>query len=472
MTASPPETDPPPQLEPWPDPAAVDDAYEARIQFNQRVQTEAETLRVRDAARERLAAEKAGVVDVPSPARLDQFLARPLPPITHRIAGLWPAGGRVLLAAQFKAGKTTLRDNTIRSLVDGDPFMGVHEVAPIDGTVTLLDFELDDHTLQRWLDEQGIRHPERVHVIPMKGRVSAFNILDEQLRGRWAKTLAEVGTAVLVVDCLRPILDALNLSEDKDAGRLLVALDALAREAGVHELLVVHHMGHGSERSRGDSRFRDWPDAEWKLVRDKDDEDPGLDDVHGARYLSAFGRDVDHPQTELTYDQATRHLTLGNAAPNRKDAAARRKADTARPGLLEAITTRPGMTTRALRDIGKKLGVGRYTDTDNLVQGLIDDGLVHMIPAGNAHLHYPGRDPRTALVSVESHRVPDTSDSSVSRVLYGTRQRSTPTTATSKGPDTGHDSGDRSHCDVCGDLLHHLLVDRGETRHPTCLEAS
>lgn len=27
-------------------------------------------------------------------------------------------------------------------------------------------------------------------------------------------------------------------------------------------------------------------------------------------------------------------------------------------------------------------------------------------------------------------------------------------------------------CDVCGDLLHHLLVDRGETTHPTCQEAS
>lgn len=443
---------------PYPDPEGADEAYERGLAHARAVSEEMRRQRVRDEARERLQAERAGAVTLPALIPLDEFLARPLPPVTHRIAGLWPMNGRVLLAAQFKAGKTTLRDNVIRCLVDAEPFLGAHDVEPITGRVALLDFELDEHTLQLWLQDQGLQHPERVNVLPMKGRAGSFNILDEQLRSRWACLLEAADTSVLVIDCLRPIMDALGLSEDKDGGRFLVAIDALAHEAGVSEVFVVHHMGHTGERSRGDSRFRDWPDAEWKLVRDKDDEDPNLDDVHGARYLSAFGRDVDLAQTELVFDRPTRHLTLGGLAPNRREAAATRKANAARPGLLEALRTSPGLTSRALRQVGKDLGVGRYQDTDDIIQSLIDQGLVHMIPTGQAHLHYL----KTPTVSGASERVPDTPDTTVSRVLYGTRQLSLHTSSTQDGPGHGHG------CDHCGQALTPALAAAGETTHPTC----
>jgi hypothetical protein len=73
-----------------------------------------------------------------------------------------------------------------------------------------------------------------------------------------------------------------------------VAFDALLRDVGPDDRaadgMVVHHMGHAGERSRGDSRILDWPDASWKLVRED------LDDPASPRYLSAFGRDVDVPE--------------------------------------------------------------------------------------------------------------------------------------------------------------------------------
>src|SRR5439155_26027575 len=93
---------------------------------------------------------------------------------------------------------------------------------------------------------------------------------------------------------------------------------------GMPECLVVHHMGHvlagdaSRERARGDSRLRDWPDVEWRLIRA--DEDPA-----SPRFITAYGRDVDVPECALSYDAATRRLTL--AGGSRRDA-----------GVEEALT--------------------------------------------------------------------------------------------------------------------------------------
>jgi hypothetical protein len=78
---------------------------------------------------------------------------------------------------------------------------------------------------------------------------------------------------MLILDCLRPILDATGLKEGNEAGVFLVAFDALLKQAGIAEAGIAHHMGHVGERFRGDSRLGDWPDAEWRLVR-HDPDDP------------------------------------------------------------------------------------------------------------------------------------------------------------------------------------------------------
>ncbi len=90
-------------------------------------------------------------------------------------------------------------------------------------------------------------------------------------------------------------------------------------EAGIRECVLVHHMGHTGERSRGDSRFRDWPDVEWNLVRLKPD------DPASPRYMRSYGPDVDVPEAQLVYDPATRALTI--TAGSRKDATARNALD-------------------------------------------------------------------------------------------------------------------------------------------------
>jgi hypothetical protein len=293
---------------------------------------------------------------------LPVFLAIEDDPVSYRISDLLPVGGRAVIAAQFKAGKTTTIGNLVRSLSDADDFLG--RFAVTTARVTLIDNEMDARQLRRWLRAQGIQHPENVKVATLRGQVSSFDILDPAVRAQWADRLR--GTDVLIFDCLRPVLDALGLDENRDAGKFLVAFDALLREAGISEAIVVHHMGHNGERSRGDSRLRDWPDVEWRLVRNGDEPD-------APRFFSAYGRDVDVPELAVTFDSATRHLTAGQG--NRKDAATTAALD----DVLDVLTaaTEPLSRNRiesALKDMHPQKTVRRAIDL-GVSQGNVNESI-------------------------------------------------------------------------------------------------
>lgn len=255
-------------------------------------------------------------------SRLDQFLATPDDPVKYRIEGLMPAGGNVLIAAQFKAGKSTLVGNLARALVDGTPFLDSFAVHPFTGSVVIIDDELSESQFRRVLRAQGITRTDRVHVISLRGRVAQFDLRDPALFARWVAMLRAAQCSVLIFDCLRPVLDALGLSEDKDAGRFLVRFDALMLAAGVNESGLVHHMGHNGERSRGDSRLRDWPDVEWKILRPpvKDEDGKEIEDPSGPRFFSAFGREIEVAEGALSFDPLTKHLTY--STDSRKDTGA------------------------------------------------------------------------------------------------------------------------------------------------------
>lgn len=256
------------------------------------------------------AAEALTALSDPALERLDAFLAREIASPVPRIADVLHQGQRALLVAQHKAGKTTLVDNLIASLTDGRPFLGRYATVPIEGTLVRLDFEMSEGQLQSWSRVHGIRRSDRVYVIAMRGRGGQFDIRIPRVRSQWAKTLRDVGTSFLIVDCARPIMDSLGLDEHKQAGVLLTAVDALLAEAGISEACIVQHAGHQGERARGDSRFRDWPDVAWTLTRETEDE-------RSPRFFSAFGRDIDVPEQRLDYDPLTRRLTV--AGGSRRD---------------------------------------------------------------------------------------------------------------------------------------------------------
>jgi hypothetical protein len=283
-------------------------------QFDAAVTAAMERLRIRREANRRLDAEERPQIELPPVKSLATLLAEPDSPTRYRIDGLMPEGGRVVLSARKKAGKTTTTINLIRSLVDDDdPFLGAFPVtAPVRGLVAI-DNELDENMARRWLRDQGIRNTASVvdHVA-LRGKVAAFDLTDDKRRGQCARRLSDVGCDFVFLDCLRPVLDAFGLDENHDAGKFLTAFDALLVEAGVTNAVVVHHMGNSGERSRGDSRIEDWPDAVWRLVPED------ANNPQSPRYFSAFGRDVDVREGRLTFDPATRRLTY--AGGSRSDA--------------------------------------------------------------------------------------------------------------------------------------------------------
>lgn len=229
------------------------------------------------------------------------------------IKGLWNTGTPVLFSAQFKAGKTTVRDNVVRCLADGGMFLGQYPTDPIvGGAIVVIDLELSADMMREWLRRQGITNTHRVEVIPMRGLGHLLDLTIPEVRTMWADRLRALHASVVLLDCLRPVLDALGLNENFDAGRFLNGgFDPLLKEAGVTDGMVIHHMGHNGDRARGDSSMLGWGDS-WRLIR------PG-DDPGSKRYFTAYGRDIDEPQQGLSLNRDTGHLTITGGTP--RDAA-------------------------------------------------------------------------------------------------------------------------------------------------------
>ena len=376
--------EPPADPQPPEDGMPADDPYQdppepdPTVIFAEEVEREAHRIRVRDAAQRKIRKENDRDYGNLDPISLDDFLAVEDEPVSYRIDRLWRRHGRVVLAAQAKAGKTTLIGNVMRSLLDGDPFLGKYQTEQIRGGAILLDFEMDDATIRQWLRDQQIKNSDGATVRPLRGKASSFDILDPQIRSEWAARIH--GHDIVLVDCLRPILDALGLDENRDAGRFLTAFDELLNEAGISEAFLLHHMGHTGERSRGDSRIIGWPDATWKMFR----ENP--EDEDSPRYFSAYGRDVHCPEDELHYNPQHRRLTLTGDGSRKQAKHVRMQA-----AVMKVVkTTHPLNGTQveaALREEGVTFQKG---EERKALAGLVKRGLVTWKPGPrNSKLYSP-----------------------------------------------------------------------------------
>lgn len=322
---------------------------------------ELERLQVREEANRRLRAGRApDPTTLARPGTMADLLKMDLGEPGYLVENLWPENGRVVLTAAKKTGKTTMVGNVLRSLLDGGSFLGNFPVKP-GNKVYLIDNEMNSKALQKWYREFDAQHYENLFVECLRenreyGR-RVFNPLDETNRAVWAERIAATGANVVVLDCLRPQMDALGLDENHEAGLFLDAMDALIQQAGVPHLLVVHHSGHLEGRARGDSRIGDWPDAEWKLNKKTE---------QGTRSFQAYGRDVSVPAQALKYTAENRLLELDPDALRMEEAAKDEKALAERVALeaerrrvlAAALEETPNLSVRqarrALRDAGLK----------------------------------------------------------------------------------------------------------------------
>jgi len=379
--------------------ADIDQNRELEADRERRIHLHMERERAKREAMRRLATEARGAQPMPEPITLESLLAEPDVDVEERVEGLQHVDGKNLLAARHKAGKTTLRDNLVRGLVDGGLFLGRFTVAPLAGRVVIFDAEMSRRQIKRYFRNHGIRRADRVVILAMRGRLGTFNILDPEVRAFWAAMLRRLNVQYVILDCLRPFLDALGLDEDKQAGLFLVAFEALLDEAGAREMLVIHHYGHGQDRARGDSRLRDWADAEWNLTIKRDgsvvESEP---DPSAPRFFQAFGRDVDVPQHELHYDPDTRQLTI--AGNSRRETATMDALQAVYGVLRRAEAPQSGRQIKAALAGGE---VPRKAIEDALVAGLKSGDLTADDGPKGARLFRASRS--VPLVSRDSERV-------------------------------------------------------------------
>lgn len=309
---------------PEPAPQPGDDTQaepEPLTAYDRAVRAKYAELRVLDDARGMLASHRTG--DAPSldPITLHEFLNQPDEDAHYRVGDLWPAEGRVLLAAAAKSGKTTMvAANLIPSLVDGREFLGRYPATPVTGQVVYLNMEVGERTLRRWMREAGIVNAHKVHVLNLRGKSSALTLASEAGRASLAGQLRDLDAEVVILDPLAPVLASLGLDENSnaDVARFFAWWSDALTQAGVVDDLVVHHTGHAGQRSRGASRLLDEPDAIWTLTKaDSGEDEDELDEMFGdgpTRFLQAYGRDVDLAAEGIEYDPQTHGLALNGQA--------------------------------------------------------------------------------------------------------------------------------------------------------------
>ncbi|WP_216404817.1 AAA family ATPase [Arcanobacterium phocae] len=377
--------------------------------LEEKIGLEVERLHIRQEAKRRFDAQQAEKIPPPIPVKLKTFLEQPDEETAYLIDGLWPKGGKIILVAQAKTGKTTMVNNMLRCLADGEDFLDTFPTRSV-GKIVLIDNEMSENQLRRWLRAQNIHNVDRVDILSIRGSLTSFNILEPEARKHWADTLRDAD--VVIFDCLRPVLDAIGLDENKDAGRFLAAFDELMKAANVSNYLIVHHMGHqdresGRGRARGDSRIKDWPDATLTLTLDKQGDNAWTD---VTRYFQATGRDVDQPRKRLKYDPQTQHLSLTSETP------AQIKAQGAVEPVYEYIEDNPGCSKNDIEHNipgltrGSKEAAIKMLEVDGRIR-IEKTTRAHRLYAVSPHLPEPphgGRGDKGRATSPAPHRIYNT----------------------------------------------------------------
>lgn len=307
-------------------------------QHDARVAAELATLRARHDAKQLHQAEIAAQTFRP-PAytrTLTEELLIPDEPVRYAISELLPAGGNALLAAQFKAGKTTLISNLLRAYADDELFLGRFQVTPGPGRIAVFNYELSREQYRLWLREMGIRNTDRIAVLNLRGYRLPLTapIVEDWIVG-W---LLEQECSAWIVDPFARAATGTDENSNTDVGVWLDTFDVIKARAGIGEAVLPTHTGraeqeHGQERARGATRLDDWADVRWLLTKNDEQQ----------RFFRATGRDVELDEELLTYDSLTRTLTFGGGDRRTVRSRALEQA------VLDFINANPGCGIKAIQ---------------------------------------------------------------------------------------------------------------------------
>ncbi|MGB3954727.1 MAG: AAA family ATPase [Brooklawnia sp.] len=377
--------------------------------FDTEVQRRAYRLRVDRAAHDLLDAENRPTPEPLDVATLADVLTRPAP-TADRIEGLAPWEGSTLITAMRKTGKTTMAGNLARCLITGAPFLGRFEVKPLNGTLAFLNYEVSGHQLARWLDEMGVDQ-DRVLLANLRGRANPLTHPDA--RGELSERLKVAGVEAIIVD---PFGRAFTGDDQNNAGQVtkfLMDLETFVRsEVGARDLFLTNHAGWDAERSRGSTALEDWPDALWRIVRDQNRDD-------SSRYFSAFGRDVEVSEDQLSFDPDTRRLSLTGTG-SRRQASAARKNDELANACVRIVELMPGINGSSLEQRLKTEGFSFQRGAGvKAAKCAVEAGLLRIESGSNNQKRFFSNQPSQAFPSLPTGNAPSYPNPSYRRGIAG-----------------------------------------------------
>jgi hypothetical protein len=333
---------------------SLDKAFDKDVRAERRRQRIVRTARHLDAAEAWETPEDAG--------SLAEQAAEGIPEPSWLVKPLIPSEGFAQIVAQWKAGKTTLASvNLAVDLAARSPFLGAYDTdLPAGRNVGIWNLEVGAATLQRWMMKRGADDAALKRIFPLHLRGRPVDLMAPVAAVWTAEWLERNGIAVWIIDPL----SRLYHGKENDPTEFTAwwgALEKIARLGGVDVVILVHHAGHAppgesdsKPRARGASSMMGNPDV---LISYRHAGGIGEAPSGPARYLSAFGRDVDFEEITLRFDSATQELRTDTGSKGRKHDALRSLAKRA----ADVIEDSGPMNATEL-----KAAMGRAKDEDKV----------------------------------------------------------------------------------------------------------
>jgi len=304
---------------------------------------------------------------------LTDELKLPIEEVKWTIKDVFPTGANVTLTAQYKAGKTTLINSLARSLADGTQFLNYFDQPEHKGRVVIFNYEVSENQYRRWMNDVSIENSDKITLVHLRGK--RLPLIVQRVEDLVVSILKDLDAQTWILDPFaRAFTGCGDENSNSDVGVFLDTLDVIKDRAGVSNLVLPVHTGraqeNGVDRARGATRLDDWADVRWLLKKTQD-----------GRFFSADGRDVLQEEQQLTFDEASRSLTLGGA--DSYTAKKRNNEDI----WLDAVLANPGLSTSDLSNM-----LGKRVDDKGMKmarKSLLANHKVKTTRIGTSDLWYP-----------------------------------------------------------------------------------
>jgi hypothetical protein len=239
---------------------------------------------------------------------LSDALKQPPAPVQWLIEGLCSADATVVIAGQYKTGKTKLMiASLISALIDGELFLGSYPVHVPDGGAKVGHWNLEmsaTDLIDKYMRPVGYRNPQNVKLANWRGQPG--NILTEL--GMVDAVSWLTGLDVWTIDSWTALcrMCGVDPNSGKEVGQLLARIEEIKVQSGVRVCFFLAHTARASAESdrpgtRGASELDDHVDSRWMLTVDKSD----------VRFMQAQGRDTDMSPVSLDFNEDTGQSTIG-----------------------------------------------------------------------------------------------------------------------------------------------------------------